>query len=41
MSILLSVSVKFYSIPCQKQQQEEKTKTKNPQDSTIYKHLCS
>lgn len=28
MSILLSVSVKFYSIPCQKQQQEEKTKQK-------------
>lgn len=40
MSILLSVSVKFYSIPCQKQQ-EEKTKQKTLKTLTIYKHLCS
>ena len=28
MSILLSVSVKFYSIPCQEKQEEKKTKQK-------------
>lgn len=40
MSILLSVSVKFYSFLV-KNNNKKKNKTKNPQDSTIYKHLCS
>lgn len=39
MSILLSVSVKFYSFLVKNN--KKKNKTKNPQDSTIYKHLCS